>query len=39
MSLSYVDNIKKAENIYSNVIKTFKNTSNVLKNHEDVQYF
>ena len=38
MSLSYVDNIKKAENIYFNVIKTFENASNVLKNHEDVQY-
>ena len=38
MSLSYVDNIKKAENIYFNVVKTFENASNVLKNHEDVQY-
>lgn len=38
MSLSYVDNIKKAENIYFNVIKTFDAFSNVLKNHEDVQY-
>ena len=41
MSLSYVDNIKKAENIYFNVIEKFENASNVtnvLKNHEDVQY-
>ena len=38
MSLSYVDNIKKAENIYFNVVKTFENASNVLKNHKDVQY-
>lgn len=41
MSLSYVNNIKKAENIYFNVIKTFENASNVtnvLKNNEDVQY-